>query len=810
MRKRILWHLKICEEVGKVSLPWWFIRKFQGEQLYRACQMIRAMELQPVIKRMQRETLEYLVRDPEFIPYLAQICEKQEGISLYRIETLLQEAGQEKLSVYPLDKIRAVLEDETIEAAVLFWYLRYYYDLVLDKAKKEKLVNGLVNWKEWGNMDIKEFSHEERNLLMEPVFSTQLLIPVYAERGLWNQLLEPENLKLLNMVAEAAPDQQLEQEQFLEFVRNNEEFQDSFLTVTGYLEKDLLSSFVEIWSENDALLQDMRRLRKILPDMDKEQVKEMMSSRSSYVKVLYKERLQDIPLFELDVKKRELIFYAVKKNKKQFLNLVSAYYEDFIRLPSYSLLLDTDTYQKYINLNTLDYKNLKDCYELPRIADYEKTVMTRNTYTFEELKLLSISERQYYVLYHELSYERSDSRIRVFRELVKYKCLPDKMEKDELIHLGECLSQKALSAWMHEELRLIKHLRHHTAVQLLAHWQELKRFVPELTEENQVLFLLRNREGLKELSDFQEIKEQICETDHAWKWLKETLGIDEAFIQKYKENIIRFLCEGGSEILFAFCQNEDRKMEEIRRLLLAELMGRFKELKYHGKDLEREIAYPISSEIQNLWMENMKLFQDGYHAWEEDRLLPVIQIGEIPEHTCLSYRDGGQCECLLSCFDSNKKIIYIEKNGVIVCRAMLRLTKGSYHKIDRSPVEFADFTKSEWEQNGEAEKKEELVLFLERLYYKYLSAEDLRKAVKCLICMVKEKAEKLGVKMILSPRYYGIEGFVRCNYYLYISSSKNGSQYLDSLGGMATVAKSGSYKSAEVFLEKEDTLPMSA
>ena len=141
---------------------------------------------------------------------------------------------------------------------------------------------------------------------------------------------------------------------------------------------------------------------------------------------------------------------------------------------------------------------------------------------------------------------------------------------------------------------------------------------------------------------------------------------------------------------------------------------------------------------------------------------------------------------------------------------MLRLTKGSYHKIDRSPVEFADFTKSEREQNGETEKKEELVLFLERLYYKYLSAEDLRKAVKCLICMVKEKAEKLGVKMVLSPRYYGIEGFVRCNYYLYISSSKNGSQYLDSLGGMATVAKSGSYKSAEVFLEKEDTLPMSA
>lgn len=184
--------------------------------------------------------------------------------------------------------------------------------------------------------------------------------------------------------------------------------------------------------------------------------------------------------------------------------------------------------------------------------------------------------------------------------------------------------------------------------------------------------------------------------------------------------------------------------------------------------------------------------------------------GETPESTCLSYINGGQCECLLSCFDSNKKIIYVEKDDVIVCRAILRLTKGSYDKIDHPPIEFADFTRSEEEQNEEVEKKEELILFLERLYYKYLSNEELKTAVECLICMVKEKAENLGAKIVLSPRYYGIKGFVSSNYNIYISTSKNGSQYLDSLGGMATVAKSGSYKSAEVFLEKEDILPMSA
>lgn len=811
MRKRILWHLKICEEVGKIKLPWCFIKKFRGEQLHRVYQMIRDMELQSSIERLKQETLEYLVRDPAFIPYLAKIYEKQEEISSYRIEALLQEAGQENLSDYPLEKIRAVLADETVNTPVLFWYLRYYYDLLLDKEKKAKLVKGLMNWKERGNMDIKDFSQKERNLMMEPAFSTQLLVPIYEERELWNQLLEPEKLKFFNVLAKAAaPYQQLDREQFLELVKSNEEFENSFLAVTRYLEKELYPSFVKIWLENDLLLQDIRRLRKLLPDMDKEQIKEMMKSRTSYVNVLYKDRLQDIPIMALDERKRDLIFYAVKKNKKHFLNLVRTYYEDFIQLPTYSLLLEADTYQKYVNLNTLTPKNLKDCYDLMGLSNYKRGVMVRSTYTFEELKLLSTSELHYCAFYHELSYERSDMRIQVFRELIKHRCLPEKMEKDELVHLGECLSQKALSVWMQEELRHIRQLRYHTAVRLLAHWQEVKRFVPDLTKENQVLFLLRNKERLKEFSDFQEIKEQICETDHAWKWLKENLCIDEAFIQKHKENIIQFLCEGGAEILFAFCQNEGRKMEEVRRLLLAELMGRFKELKYHGNDLEKEIAYPISSEIQNVWMGNRELSKNGYHVWEEDRLLPVIQMGEIPESTCLSYRNGGQCECLLSCFDSNKKIIYIEKDGVIVCRAILRLTKGSYSRIDHSSIEFADFTKSENKQNGGEDKKEELVLFLERLYYKHLSNEELKTAVECLICMVKEKAENLGAKIVLSPRYYGIKGFVSSNYYIYISTSKNGSQYLDSLGGMATVAKSGSYKSAEVFLEKEDALPMSA
>lgn len=82
---------------------------------------------------------------------------------------------------------------------------------------------------------------------------------------------------------------------------------------------------------------------------------------------------------------------------------------------------------------------------------------------------------------------------------------------------------------------------------------------------------------------------------------------------------------------------------------------------------------------------------------EETRLLPIMQIGEIPTYSCISYRTGSNSHCLLSCFDSNKKFLFIQKNGHVVLhvvfRAMLRLTKGSYaDDIHRKKIQFADLS----------------------------------------------------------------------------------------------------------------------
>ena len=104
-------------------------------------------------------------------------------------------------------------------------------------------------------------------------------------------------------------------------------------------------------------------------------------------------------------------------------------------------------------------------------------------------------------------------------------------------------------------------------------------------------------------------------------------------------------------------------------------------------------------------------------------------------------------------------------------------------------------------------KAEELVLFLERYYQSGLSEQEIRKAVNLTAMLVKEKAEKLGARLVLSSSYKNVlenKNYVLTNFYMYISASKNGSQYLDSLGGVAGVSASGSYTCNTFLLEAEE------
>lgn len=308
--------------------------------------------------------------------------------------------------------------------------------------------------------------------------------------------------------------------------------------------------------------------------------------------------------------------------------------------------------------------------------------------------------------------------------------------------------------------------------------------------------------------------ERMPEIDESWMRLNEVLKIDESFLHKNREGLMRFLCNGGAEIFRAFLSGDlEAKKEKTRRLCVAEIAGRFREVKYYKDDLEREIALQVPEDVQQLWMKNMEMKKKQMRLWEEDRLLPVMQIGEVIGHTCLSYRDGGYKRCLLSCFDANKKVLYLSADGTLTFRAIIRLTKGAFCRMPgkHRGLQFADLTREETEVKTGDRRKEYLTLFLERPYFKGISEDKEKEAICLAVEMLKKKAKQLKAELVLSDSYkkYALEGkeFIRAKYYMYISASKNGEQYLDSLGGMAGASEEGSYEEGYFLLPESFVNP---
>ena len=261
----------------------------------------------------------------------------------------------------------------------------------------------------------------------------------------------------------------------------------------------------------------------------------------------------------------------------------------------------------------------------------------------------------------------------MIRELIKRDCLTDALEENQIERLAEALSKKSLSRWMQEDFKNILDLQHETAIWILIFLMDFTELLKELTRDNQVYFLLHNQNLLNGCSGLPALMDKLLAQGPSWKNLKTELNISDAFVAENKSNIQKFIYEGGAEIMTSFLNRQPKKKEEIRRIVNAELLGKFMELKYHEGDLGREIAFPIKRDTEEIWKEKLLRVDCGWEIWEEDSLLPVMQIGEVPLRSCISYRNGPNCDCLLSCFDANKKIIFIKHNSNDLERLWLSL-----------------------------------------------------------------------------------------------------------------------------------------
>lgn len=244
---------------------------------------------------------------------------------------------------------------------------------------------------------------------------------------------------------------------------------------------------------------------------------------------------------------------------------------------------------------------------------------------------------------------------------------------------------------------------------------------------------------------------------------------------------LEFCLQGNASVTKSYYDDQYEKgQKNVLLLAKAAVYGKLDEVKY--ENFNAEIGFTLTGDQKEVWKENSKKQQYGLKATENTDFESCMKIGAVPTWTCMNYKSGQYNECLLSVFDANKKVLYVDKGSKCVARAIMRLTKMSDTAVNKT-LSFRDVAEDAAMESGSDEK---LVIFLERMYFSHLTNAEIIQVRKLLYDLAEAKATALGAKILVAQDYEDIAEeklLKKTSTNVYISKSKNGDQYLDSLGG---------------------------
>lgn len=807
---KTLEHLKLILMMQNHQLDIGLVKEYDAERLALCCDALTSLHVPPSSYIGCVEIQKELIGDSQFAGYLeklSSIIKPQARID--KILKALHENGESALS-YPIGRLMSSMVMTASHNEVFLDYLKCFSGLPTDKEQKRVIVSNLAVYRTLKAAPVTDLTSAERALFMEPfLFESELFPYKHANRALTLMASQSEMIDLIRYFFNSRFGGELSIGHYEVFSQSPRLFLNKLREIGKHLSKDndSLSSLLSRWLENNSPLFDLELLSVKLKDMTEEQVVGAFVSRSSYINLLYGGKIRSIPFSEIRSYQEDVLIHAITSKRNNFIRLIEANQQTFSTLGSESILFRREFYTKFVNLNTLSAKNLLDCRTMKARGMLFDDLEEGRYYTFEEIKTLHDIPVQYIRLYNKLSIPRVDGRLIVIRQLIKHRLLSVVSEADHIDRLAVKLSQKPLSAWREQEFAHIEGLKAQDAVDLLIHHAETTHLVPYMQTRTDAMLVLRCWSNAPQYSTIKQLKEEIVSIDGEWQALIRHMGFGEQFLRNNSERVIEFLCRNGANITKTYYDglSSPGQRESLKRIVKAELMGEFHSLKYYGDDLRMEIDFPIQKAQQVAWAKNLELTKDHITVRECDDFISTMVMGTMPQRTCLSYIDGQYNECLLSAFDSNKKILYAYVDGKVVGRAIIRLTKGRFSNSVTADKQSATLSFVDLENIKNASvpldnsvEKERLTIFLERYYTAGLSPDMEVKVVNQFIELMERKATEMGVMLVLSNSYGSTNRpeYTRTYFYLYISKSKAGAQYLDSLNGSASVSDEGSYRSS--------------
>lgn len=575
--------------------------------------------------------------------------------------------------------------------------------------------------------------------------------------------------------------------------------------------KHYIKVFFEFWKEDSYSVGELKTFEAFC-DGGTDKITNILNSKVKYLNVIYGNKypfIAEMSEYSVDGKKESLYIYAVTSNKKAFLKLIENNREIFETLNRNSIIFN-ENFRKHVNINSLNISDIKKAENMTEKKGLDILWKCGRQYTFNEICELYGCTEKYLNFYLMLDITRVDDRLLVFKQVRKHRLLSVCTNGDEET-LAEKLSAKGIFAWIKEEFDHIKDINPLTAAKLLLIYDKMKHLILGAENITEVHFLVNNRynDTFENAGDMDYIRDNLLEIDVMWKKLREILDLSAEYVNENKKNILDFCMKNGAEIAVKYYMgfSSDKRKESLLKVVKSVISDKFYMLKYYDKDLSIEIQAPISDIQKKLWTENAIYEYDNIKIAEEDNFFSTMLMGTKPVKTCIDYSEGIYNKCLLSNFDSNKKVIYVYVNGTAVGRAILRFTKGVFGKsendTDNRRIDFVDVDNAE-NKNTKIQKLEFPIIFLERGYFSEVNKEFETILRKRLIDFVENKAIKMGVTPVISDGYgYALaksDKYVKQAFNVFISLSKAGSQYLDSLGGNAGISDEGKFYKGSFYL----------
>lgn len=558
----------------------------------------------------------------------------------------------------------------------------------------------------------------------------------------------------------------------------------------------------------------MHRFARNIGNASMQELKDAADSKTVFLNICDKSRFRDLA-DKVDESRKTvygLVLYAMEQKKTAFLKLAETQFKLLEAVPDGSILFHAD-FRRFCNLNTLSAKDLqllankKEGCEGYNVREgkllFPYLPEKKEMYTFQELYTLAGKHPNFQKIYRKLAIPGIDKRLLAIRQLMHKDLKVPSLTDAQCDTLALHISEKLLPEWK-EQFSGIDGIQGWQVVKLVSLMDGdltgIIRDARDITDVNIILNNATSRELVS--SGLKAFRRDFMQKDRDSCWLLGMMSIPEADLVFCRENILSFCTSGYASIVRKYYDhNTDEQIQEnVLLIAKAAMLGRMDRLKYER--FWQELQYQAPEKMVETWKAPLSMENRGLHVAEYDDFFHCMSIGVLTGHTCMSYEDGVYSECLLSCFDGNKKILYVKDGDDYCARAILRLTKFTDRKDGNGQeLAFTDVTEEKKEEAGQ----ERLVLFLERPYTNRISEDVQADAIRQLAALAGKKASAMGLELVVAHNYREYLPVVPVSGYLYISRSKNGLQYLDSLGGKCE--KGGTYKSGNFLFWQEPKKP---